>query len=105
MAYLYLVSSLVLAFLSNLSVKMSGGFARPLPTIAAFISYALCLTCLTLSVQYFEVGLVYALWSGVTVSSTAIIGMLFFNETFNRLKILSLFVIITGVVLLHIETG
>ncbi|WP_245208137.1 DMT family transporter [Sediminibacillus dalangtanensis] len=105
MAYVYLISSLVLAFLSNLSVKLARGYTRPVPTISAFLCYALCLTCLTLAVQHFEVGFVYAVWSGVTVVSTAVIGILFFHETYNRLKIMSICMIIAGVVLLHLETG
>ncbi|WP_053220116.1 DMT family transporter [Virgibacillus senegalensis] len=105
MAYVYLISSLVFAFLSNLSVKLARGYTRPIPTISAFVSYALCLTCLTLSVNYFEVGFVYAVWSGVTVVSTAVIGILFFQETYNKLKIMSILMIIAGVVLLHMETG
>jgi multidrug transporter EmrE-like cation transporter len=86
MGYLLLFITVLLGVIGNINVKLSEGFTRKLPTVLVFVFYALCTYFLTLTVQYLEVGVVYAVWSGVGIAIVAIIGTFFFNESKSLLK-------------------
>ncbi|MCA1011561.1 DMT family transporter [Halobacillus halophilus] len=96
----YLIAALILAALGQVTVKLSLGFKRLLPSILSFALFGLCIYFLTLSVQYIEVGIAYAVWSGVSIAATTLLGILFFNEKITRRKLISTLLILVGVVIL-----
>ncbi|MBN9654082.1 multidrug efflux SMR transporter [Halobacillus sp. GSS1] len=96
----YLILSLVFATIGNISVKLSSGFKRIIPSITAFVFIGACLYFLTLSVQTIEVGIAYAIWSGVSIMATTIFGILLFNEKASRRKFLFIILIILGVMII-----
>ena len=98
----FLLISLVFAVAGNTSVKFSKGFQKRLPSIGSFLLYGICLYFLSLSVQYIDVSIAYAIWSGVTIASTTLIGILFFRESFSKGKVLSVGLIIVGVIVLKL---
>jgi drug/metabolite transporter (DMT)-like permease len=49
-----------------------------------------------------EIGTAYAVWAGVGTGVVAVFGVLFFDESFNPLKVSGLILIIVAVVLLHL---
>lgn len=102
MGYLYLVISLVFNVAGQLSVKLSYGFTNRMHSVNAFLSFGLSIYFLTLSVQFLELGIVYAIWSGLSIVSTSILGCLFFNESKNKSKFASISLVIFGVIILHI---
>ncbi|MFG6115829.1 DMT family transporter [Halobacillus sp. MO56] len=102
MASLYLIISLIFSTIGNISVKLSEGFTRKLPSIGVFVFFTLCIYYLTLSIQYLEISIVYAIWSGVSVAATTLMGILIFRESANARKIISILLIIIGVVSLEL---
>jgi small multidrug resistance pump len=96
----YLLVSLILATLGNICVKLSAGFRRIFPSAASFVLIGLCLYFLTLSVKTIEIGIAYALWSGVSIAATTLAGILLFNEKASKRKFLSIGLIIAGVLIL-----
>ena len=104
MGYFLLVLSLVTSITANICVKLSYGFTRKLASISAFVFYGLCGLFLVLTVRYMELGVLYGIWAGLTVSGTALLGMLFFGESSSRRKLISIGIIIVGVILLQLET-
>lgn len=61
------------------------------------VSYLLCFIFMQLALKYFDLGLVYAIWSGLGVMILAIIGIIFFNDSINLIKVVSIFLIVIGV--------
>jgi small multidrug resistance pump len=55
-------------------------------------------------VQFFEVGVVYAVWSGAGIAVVALLGIVWFGESRSPVKLLSIALIIIGVLLLHAST-
>ncbi|MFD2630565.1 DMT family transporter [Oceanobacillus kapialis] len=85
-------------------MKLSSGFQRVLPSISVFLFYSICIYFLTLSVQRIEVSTAYAIWSGVTIVATTVIGILFFNEAANKRKLFSVAFVMFGVLILHLQS-
>ncbi|MGP4077393.1 DMT family transporter [Halobacillus sp. K22] len=96
----YLITALLLAALGQVTVKLSQGFKRILPSALSFVLFGLYIYFLTLSVQYIEVGIAYAVWSGASIAATTLLGILFFNEKITRRKLISTALILAGVFIL-----
>ncbi len=80
------------------SMKLSDGLTRLWPTIAIFVCYGIAFVFLTLSLKRLDIGVAYAIWSGVGTALIAIIGFLFFKETATLMKVASIGLIILGVI-------
>lgn len=81
-----------------LGLKHSDGFTRLYPTIATVIFGAFSFYTLSQSIKTLPMGTAYAVWTGIGAAGTAIIGMYFFGEGINLIRIFCLSLIIIGVV-------
>lgn len=102
MGYLFLFFSIMLGVSGQMCVKMSRGFKVKLPTIGAFVLFIGCIYFVSRATMYIEVGIVFAIWAGLTIVSTTILGILFFNESKDKRKIYSILSIMAGVILLKL---
>lgn len=84
-------------------MKLSKGFTKLVPSVMIFVFYAVSFVMLTLALKNIEVSIVYAIWAGVGISLISAIGILFFREAVSALKLVSIFLIIIGVLGLHIS--
>ena len=50
-----------------------------------------------------QVGLVYAIWSGVGIAATAVIAWLLFKESYDPLAIAGIALVIAGVVVMNLS--
>jgi small multidrug resistance pump len=94
MSGIYLLLAILLEVAGTTSMKLSDGFNVMLPSILIFVFYSLSFAFLTLTLKRLEVSYVYAIWSGLGTLLIAIIGICFFHEAVNAIKMLSLFLII-----------
>lgn len=74
----------------TISMKLSEGFAKGVPSILIFVFYGLSFTFLTLTLKTWNVSTVYAIWSGLGTSLVAVIGVAYFKETMNAPKALDI---------------
>ena len=101
MQWLYLILAIVAEVCGTTSMKLSAGFSKPLPSVLIFVFYALSLTFLTLALRVMPVGMAYAIWSALGTALITAIGVLWFGESMNTLKVISLILIIAGIAGLH----
>jgi small multidrug resistance pump len=101
MHWLYLILAIVAEVSGTTSMKLSAGFSKPLPSVLIFVFYALSLTFLTLALRVMPVGMAYAIWSALGTALITTIGVLWFGEGVNTLKVISLILVIAGIVGLH----
>lgn len=94
---LFLLFAILLEVAGITSMKLSDGFNNLEPSVLIFVFYALSFIFLALTLKRLEVGLAYAIWSGLGTLLIAIIGAMFFHEPINTVKALSLGFIIVGV--------
>ncbi|NTU53334.1 MAG: multidrug efflux SMR transporter [Chlorobiaceae bacterium] len=101
MHWLYLILAIVAEVSGTTSMKLSAGFTKPLPSVLIFVFYGLSLTFLTLALRVMPVGMAYAIWSALGTALITAIGVLWFGEGMNTIKVVSLVLIIVGIVGLH----
>ncbi|MGM0877864.1 MAG: DMT family transporter [Bacillota bacterium] len=96
--WILLLITIVFEVAGTISMKMSEGLTRPLPTIMIFVCYGICFSIFSLVVKKIDLGLAYAIWSGSGTVTICIIGIIFFHETVNILKVVSVFLVVLGLI-------
>lgn len=102
MGYVYLSLGILFAIFAQMCVKMSKGFKVLLPSFAAFILFIFTNFFISSAIKYFEMGIVYAVWSALTIIVTALLGIFLFGESVNKQKVVSIFALVAGVVILNL---
>jgi small multidrug resistance pump len=104
MNYYYLLL-LAIAFevFGTTCMKLSQGFSKLLPSILIFVFYALSFFFLTLALKGIDVSISYAIWAGLGTAFITVIGIFWFKEPVNALKMVSLIVVVAGVIGLNLS--
>lgn len=105
MAWLLLLTTIILEVTGTTMMKLSNGLTCIWPTLAMFVCYAGALAGITLVLKEMELSIAYAIWSGAGTALTAAIGIAWFNEPSTLLKAASLGLIILGIVGLQLAMG
>jgi len=100
-SWLILSLAILLEVCGTVCLKLSHGMTRPVPVVGVVVFYLSTFTLMSLCIKNLEIGTVYAVWSGAGTALVAIIGILYFAESFNWMKILGLSLVIAGVIFLH----
>ena len=98
MSWLYLVLAIIFETFGTTALKMSNGFSVLLPSVATIITYILCFLFLSFALKTIDVSVAYAIWSAFGILLISIIGIIFFHESINFIKIISILLIIFGTV-------
>ncbi len=102
--WLMLALAITSELIGETALKAAGGFKRIGPSIVVFVCFILSYVFLSLSITVVPLSIAYAIWSGVGVFATAVIGSLLFREYLTQPKVLGMVLIIVGTVLLNLFT-
>jgi small multidrug resistance pump len=98
MSWVFLFAAILLEVGAITSMKLSRGFAEPIPSIAVPVFYVLSATAAILALKRLDLSVTYAVWSGVGTVLAAMIGIAYFREPLSLFKVVSLFFVVVGVV-------
>ena len=99
--YLYLAIGLEVA--ATTCMKISNGFKNVTASVLMVLFYAVSLGLLTISLKKIEIGIAYAIWSGLGTVVISVLGIILFHESVSAVKFLAISLIVVGVVLLNIN--
>lgn len=99
---LYLSIAIIFGVMGTISMKLSYGLKRLKPTLYLAVFYVISFSAMTLALKHLDLGVVYAVWSGVGTLMVSTIGMIYFNESISARKIFFLLLIIVGVIGIHL---
>jgi small multidrug resistance pump len=103
--WLFLVIAILTEVVGTSLMKASQGLTRLVPTLFMFVLYGISFVFMAWALKKIEVGIAYAIWSGLGTALIAMIGIGWFRESFNLPKLAGLVLIIGGVVLLNLKGG
>jgi small multidrug resistance pump len=101
--WFFLISAILLEVAGTTAMKFSEGFTKIVPSILVAVLFLSSLAMLTLALKKFEIGVAYAIWSGLGTALITVLGIYLFNESANLMKFLSIALIIAGVVGLNLS--
>lgn len=85
-------------------LKYTQGFSRLWPSIWVVIAMLLSLYFLNMAIKSIPVGTAYAVWTGIGIAGTAILGIFLFNEPTHWLRLFFIFLILVAVAGLKLVT-
>lgn len=98
MAWICLISAGVFEIGWAVGLKYTEGFSRLWPSLATLCAMGISFALLSVALKTIPIGTAYAVWTGIGAAGTALIGMAFFGESREVLRILCLVLIVAGVI-------
>jgi len=105
MTYLWMSLAILFEVGWAVSMKVSSGLTRLVPTIATVVMYLLSVVCLSQATKRLDIGLAYAVWAGAGVALIATVGMVYFKEPVTLAKLACLGLVVAGIVGLNMASG
>ncbi|PKM13801.1 MAG: QacE family quaternary ammonium compound efflux SMR transporter [Gammaproteobacteria bacterium HGW-Gammaproteobacteria-3] len=106
MAWVLLFCAGTVEIVFALSLKLNEGFTRLWPSLLTLVSGAGSFYLLMLAIKTLPLGTAYAVWTGMGAVGVALIGMIFFKESAEIMRLISIALVIVGIVglkLTHID--
>ncbi len=103
MHWVLLAAGIVLEVAGTTNMKLSEGFTRTLPSVLIFVFYALSFVAVTFALKKLDLSVTYAIWAGAGTALIAAIGVIWFIEPVNALKVGSVVLIIVGIIGLNMS--
>ena len=98
---------LAIAILSELGgstcMKLSNGFTNLYASIFTFVFWGISFSIFIFALKHFDLSFIYAIWAGIGILLVSVIGMTYFKEPVSAMKIISILIIVTGVILLNLS--
>ena len=98
MAWIYLITAGLLEIAWAAGLKQSNGFSRLWPSVITVALMIASFILLGRAVRSIPLGTAYAAWTGIGAVGTAIVGILFFEESRELGRLLCILLIVSGVV-------
>ena len=105
MHWVWLGMAIGLEVSGTVCMRLSEGFTKAAPSIVMGVLYAISFACLTMAIKRIDIGVAYAIWSGVGTTLITAAGIVCFREPMGVLKLASAALIIAGVVGLKLSGG
>jgi small multidrug resistance pump len=97
LGYIYLFFAIIFEVTATLILPISKNFTKPIPSIIIIGLYIFSTYLMTFTLDYFPIGIVYAIWSAMGIAIVAIVSYFVYSQA-----IFGLILIIIGVILLNL---
>lgn len=102
-AWALLLGAIGIEVAATASLPRTQSFRDPFWTALVLLGYALSIWMLALVIKNIPVSVAYAVWSGLGTAGIVVVGVLFFGEGIDPLKVSMLLMIIAGVIVLNLQ--
>ena len=102
LAYGLLAIAIVSEVTGSTFLAKSEGFSKPLPTIITLICFGIAFYFLSQVIKTIPLGIAYAIWSGVGIVLTAIIGYFILGNKLDLPAIVGMSLIVLGVIVINL---
>jgi len=100
-AYLYLTAAIICELIGTTLLNKSEQFSKIIPTAFMTVFFVTSLYCLSQSLKVVPLGIAYAIWAGVGIVATALIGVFVFNQKIDVPAMTGIAFIVTGVIIIN----
>jgi len=100
--FLILFFAILSEVIGTVSLKLSNGFTKPVPSIVVVIGYGASFYLLSLALKAMPIEVAYAIWSGVGLILTVIAGMIVWRETLDWVRVVGIVLILVGIVFINV---
>ena len=102
LTYTFLIAAVAFGTASNILAKEAEGFSKIVPSLMSALTIVLCMYCLSQVMKSIPVGITYAIFAGMCIIATVLIGIIKFNQIPNIYSFIGLTLIILGVLIVNL---
>jgi len=88
--------------IATTSLKFSEGFTKLVPSIIVVVGYGLSFYLLSITLKVMPIGIAYALWSGIGITLTVILGKIIWNDSLDWARVTGIILIIIGILIINL---
>ncbi len=81
-----------------ISMKYSNGFTNLIPSILTIVGYIASLVFLTLAVKNLPISTSYAIWTGIGIIGTTVLGVFLFKDQLTIPQYICILLIVIGII-------
>lgn len=104
MAWLYLFLAGVFEAVWAFFMKESNGFTKLGPSLLTILFMIISFGLLSISMKTLPLGTSYTIWVGIGAVGAFILGIVFFQESINIMRIIAAALIVAGVIMMKLAT-
>lgn len=104
MAWFWLILAGIMEIGWAIGVKYTEGFSKLIPSALTISAMIASLYLVSLALREIPMGTAYAIWTGIGAVGVAVIGILFFGESRDLLRVICILLIVVGMVGLKFAT-
>ncbi len=103
--YIYLLFAILAETIGTVALQASQQFSRIGPTAIMAISYILSFYLMAMALKTMNLGVVYAIWSGLGTVLIAAIAYLVYGQKLDLPAIVGLSMILGGIIIIHMYSN
>ncbi|MBQ6407742.1 MAG: multidrug efflux SMR transporter [Butyrivibrio sp.] len=81
-----------------ITMKYSDGFTVLLPSVITVIGYIASAVFLSMALKHLPLGTAYAMWTGMGIVGTSILGVFLFHEKLSAPQVICVILILVGII-------
>ena len=101
LAYIYLSGAIVSEVVGTSFLQKSEQLTRLVPTLGMAVSYVASFYLLSQALKSLPLGVAYAVWGGLGIILTAIVGMVLFRQRLDPPALIGIGLIVSGVIVIN----
>jgi small multidrug resistance pump len=105
MAWVLLVLAIAGETIATLALKASDGFSKLWASVLVVVGYGAAFVLMAFALRTLQVGVSYAIWSGLGTIGAAIGGALLFSERLTPVGVAGIAVVVVGIVMITVAQG
>lgn len=102
MEWIMLLIAGILEVTWAVAMKMSDGFTKMVPAVITAAAYVASAVFLAIAMKRLPLGTSYAIWTGIGIAGTTLLGMMMFKETITPAQGICIAMIVTGILGLRV---
>lgn len=105
MSWIYLLIAGILEIGWAIGLKYTEGWSKLYPSLITVVLMIASFQFLSMALKTLPIGTAYAVWTGIGAVGTAVVGMLFFGEPRDIIRVLCVLLIVAGIVGLKLTSA
>jgi small multidrug resistance pump len=101
-AYLYLGIAIVAEVIATSALRAATGFTVLLPSVISVVGYVVAFYFLSLTLKTMQVGVAYAIWSGVGIVLVSLVALVIYKQVLDLPALLGIGLIMAGVLVINL---
>ena len=103
MSWVLLMIAGALEIFWAVEMKLSNGFSILLPTVLTGVGYIASAVVLALAIRQLPLGTAYAVWTGIGIIGTSVLGVFLFKESLSLPQVICIILIVAGIIGLRVQ--